>query len=661
MSIQKEPLVSVVVPVRNAENYLRDCLDSLVYQTLEDIEIIVVENGFVDDTAAIAGEYVERFPGKVFYYSISPATFFAKSRSFGFKKASAEYVYSCDGDTLVSLNALEVLYNKAVEGDYDIVGGRHFSYTDGLRTVSKRLPEDLTTAQYIMLQQPTFSSELIKRSLIQKQGDIFDSPFSDLSYLLPLNSYAEKVAYVNSPPLYHSFVRSGSETSVFSAKERFDGITAQKIALSQANPAYRDAVLYYIAKTAASDFTQRWFLIDTLVSWLKELWPELEGNPYLLQDQKLFDCLSAYAALPEGPAPCIVYVNGFHQDHEAKEVFSNSKVTPFWDLEKVEELNEKTCDVNEHPVIAHAYEAGNYEFVAQYFAIKRIYETGGIYLHKNIVIDVPFNYTRYWRSFFGFVDDKTYSDWVFGGQKGSAVLAALLRSYDYIYDNNEFYPLSERIGIVLLTEFDMPATGKTNLTNMQVCCTLGPEVVFCQNQGTDEARSAVHLCRHVQYSYPPDVEIYTLSAETIKTVIYNGAANTPYCRAINAKARTYRKRNQALKDENGTLRERNRALKDENGTLRKSNQALKNVNGALKVKNQSLKTQNNKLKEANNKKILRIKKEFNKTKRGLDKAKTELREIKSSRTWRLLQRLQDFGNSPIGRPLKKLLRFLKIL
>ena len=57
--------VSVIVPVYNVEEYLEKCLDSLVNQTLKDIEIIVVNDGSPDNSQDIIDEYVEKYPKKV--------------------------------------------------------------------------------------------------------------------------------------------------------------------------------------------------------------------------------------------------------------------------------------------------------------------------------------------------------------------------------------------------------------------------------------------------------------------------------------------------------------------------------------------------------------------------------------------------------------------
>ncbi len=60
--------ISVIVPVYNVEAYIAKCLDSLVNQTIDDIEIIVVNDGTKDNSQKIIDEYVKKYPGKVFSY-----------------------------------------------------------------------------------------------------------------------------------------------------------------------------------------------------------------------------------------------------------------------------------------------------------------------------------------------------------------------------------------------------------------------------------------------------------------------------------------------------------------------------------------------------------------------------------------------------------------
>lgn len=114
------PKVSVIVPVYNVENYLVKCLDSLVSQTLESIEIIVVNDGSPDNSQIIIDQYVQAYPEKVFSY-IKENGGLSDARNFGLLKANGEYIGFIDSDDWVEPNMFEALYSKAKAENSDLV------------------------------------------------------------------------------------------------------------------------------------------------------------------------------------------------------------------------------------------------------------------------------------------------------------------------------------------------------------------------------------------------------------------------------------------------------------------------------------------------------------------------------------------------------------
>lgn len=111
--------VSVIVPVYNVATYLRQCMDSIVGQTLREIEILCVDDGSTDESPVILGEYALSDPRvKVLTQknlSVSAA------RNNGLAAASGEYVIFWDSDDYFELNALELLYTTAIKRDADLV------------------------------------------------------------------------------------------------------------------------------------------------------------------------------------------------------------------------------------------------------------------------------------------------------------------------------------------------------------------------------------------------------------------------------------------------------------------------------------------------------------------------------------------------------------
>ncbi len=109
----KNPLLSIIVPVYNVEKYLRECLDSLVNQTLKDIEIIVVNDASPDNSEAIVLEYATQDP-RIVYIKHEENKRQGAARNTGMKAARGQYIAFVDGDDYVDKH----LYQSVIDAFY---------------------------------------------------------------------------------------------------------------------------------------------------------------------------------------------------------------------------------------------------------------------------------------------------------------------------------------------------------------------------------------------------------------------------------------------------------------------------------------------------------------------------------------------------------------
>lgn len=120
------PKVSVVIPIYNVEKYLRQCLDSVVNQTLKDIEIICVDDGSKDSSPQILEEYAARDPRiKIITKENSG---YGASMNRGFDAASGEYLGIVESDDYAELDMFEKLYDQATAQRLDVVKSGFFFY-----------------------------------------------------------------------------------------------------------------------------------------------------------------------------------------------------------------------------------------------------------------------------------------------------------------------------------------------------------------------------------------------------------------------------------------------------------------------------------------------------------------------------------------------------
>ena len=111
--------VSIIIPVYNVENYLEECLDSAVNQTLKEIEIIAVNDGSTDSSLDILNKYKDKYKNINIINQENKGL--SGARNSGLKLAKGKYVYFLDSDDYINIDSMEVCYKEAEKYNLDIV------------------------------------------------------------------------------------------------------------------------------------------------------------------------------------------------------------------------------------------------------------------------------------------------------------------------------------------------------------------------------------------------------------------------------------------------------------------------------------------------------------------------------------------------------------
>lgn len=115
------PLITVIVPVYNVEQYLRQCLDSILNQTYQEIEVLLINDGSTDASDEICREYAER-DNRIRYF-VKENGGLSDARNYALDRAEGEYVTFVDSDDFLMEQALEKLYATSLLGESDLVVG----------------------------------------------------------------------------------------------------------------------------------------------------------------------------------------------------------------------------------------------------------------------------------------------------------------------------------------------------------------------------------------------------------------------------------------------------------------------------------------------------------------------------------------------------------
>lgn len=208
--------VSVIIPVYNSELYLRKCLDSIVNQTLSQVEAIVVNDGSTDNSLKIAKEYEKIYPNKVKVYSV-PNGGQGIARNFGVSKAKGEFIAFVDSDDYVDLKMYETLVNCARNNHSDLVICP-YSRVDEEGNV---LHHEMQRVEHSIISMNSGPTNKLFKKNIWIENDVKFSEnlwYEDLEATLKYVFNCKKIDWIDDTPLYYYVQRSNSSINLYDVR-----------------------------------------------------------------------------------------------------------------------------------------------------------------------------------------------------------------------------------------------------------------------------------------------------------------------------------------------------------------------------------------------------------------------------------------------------------
>lgn len=213
----KKYKLSIIAAVYNLEKYLPRCLDALVNQTLQDIEIICVDDGSTDSAPQIIDEYAAKYPEKVKAFHKENGGEFT-TRNYGLERATGEYVTFVDTDDYVELNWAEKLYNAAKENNADMaVCGFERIDLDTGKVVSTNMTQFGNSVKevngkddFTLFINPAPWNKIYKLEKVKDLRFLNFRGFNDMIFLASSYTKISKIAFIPDV-LYHYFLRYDSQ------------------------------------------------------------------------------------------------------------------------------------------------------------------------------------------------------------------------------------------------------------------------------------------------------------------------------------------------------------------------------------------------------------------------------------------------------------------
>lgn len=296
------PLVSLIIPVYNVQDYLRKCLNSVAAQTYQNLEVIIVNDGSPDNSLEIILQYTAKYP-HFHCYTIENRGL-GGARNYGMEQATGDYILFLDSDDYISPDCVEKFATAAVEQDSDIViSNCHDVLEDGRILLSYRNQyRAKTTSLYqepeLLFNRVSAWGKLYKRTLIDGFQFVSREWYEDMRLIPKLYLHADKITYVDDF-LFYYVQRSGSIMNSGNCQRNLEIITAFRDLLSYYRDhgkyaQFRDALEFLviehvavagISRVAMTKGNDRKEVLDKLQDYLSEF-DNLYDNPYLPQQDK---------------------------------------------------------------------------------------------------------------------------------------------------------------------------------------------------------------------------------------------------------------------------------------------------------------------------------------------------------------------------------------
>lgn len=254
---ENKPLISVIVPVYNAQTFLKECVESLLKQTYANLEIILVDDGSTDESPSLC-ESLDRQDGRVTVYHQENAGVFA-ARNKGLEVMKGRYFTFIDNDDAVNEKYIELLYSNIINSKADIaISSILFDYG------CKKYRSDYEEKKQIrILNQTETMNYVFYRRLMYVWGVLYKSEYKNLKfppinhgadrhYLYRIMKKIKRSVYVNES-IYSYRIISTSASHIYKLSEYMTSLKLDNAIINDVKKKYPEC-LNAAVNNAAKDY-----------------------------------------------------------------------------------------------------------------------------------------------------------------------------------------------------------------------------------------------------------------------------------------------------------------------------------------------------------------------------------------------------------------------
>jgi len=296
--MRNNPLISVIIPIYNAQNYLNKCVDSILSQTFTDFEVLLINDGSTDASIDICNNYKGNDSRiKIFNKENGGVS---SARNIGIFNAQGVYTIHLDSDDYVLPEMLEKMYNKALEENLDIVVADFYSKNNKqIIKVNQNIPESSQIMISGILEGKIHGStwnKLIRTSLFKENSIKFDEEVTfceDLLFIIECLLQNPKIGKINEAFLFY-IQRKDSAIRTYNLK-MFNGhfkiINKLELLLDES---YSDSISYFKLLAKRNMVLSGLFSQNEIKSKYRDTTHLILKNKYLRLYDKIYLYLSVY-------------------------------------------------------------------------------------------------------------------------------------------------------------------------------------------------------------------------------------------------------------------------------------------------------------------------------------------------------------------------------
>ena len=525
------PKVSVIIPVYNVERYLRECIDSVVNQTLKEIEIICVDDGSTDTSLDILKQYAARDNRITIITQTNLCA--GVARNAGLSQAKGEYLSFLDSDDFFEPNMLEEVYLKIKEKQADEILFNTYLYDDTLHEDKavewtldvknvpelfnySHVPEKIFKLSNCWVWNRLYKTEFIKSNGIrfQKLGCANDTYFSCIATVL-----ASSITYLDKRYVHYRVNRQQFQNvTSFSFRHKFPTdllICFHSVYLKLKQLGVYETVKKSYLQVAVEHiiwsekaFADNEELHTKFITYLAENYketfqdkPPFSNNTLNKKYTYLRNILVDYGTFNEIPRR-VYYVWGANEpkrDEVLKCIRSWEQFLPDYEIVEINDDSTKyfnfAHELETNTWFKTVYERKMWAYVADYIRMKTLYENGGIYFDTDVSVVKNMDDFLHEKAFVGMQSSSKdgSGDWVepaiCGAQKNNPFIGKIVSFYDELIWKEPIYTMPHLFNYYLrdYNIFPFPEKNKQKIIKLPDI-SIYPERYFIPYRFRDEYR-----------------------------------------------------------------------------------------------------------------------------------------------------------------------------